>query len=136
MKKTALVILSLCLLVSASQATQYALVGGIRGSLAGGLMAEQYVNNNVSIRGGLELDNGYNPIIVFVGGKFLLSYVSRRSPLSLGLAGVGYFGKTSEMGVCVSCIIDRLFDVRPMSLEFGADVAGPFRLMLQLGYKL
>ncbi len=135
MKKFLLLTIVLTFLCSSSFAAQYAFIGGIRSALAGGLMAEQYINSNVAIRGGVEINSGYNPIIAFIGGKFLLTYVGRYSPLSLGLAGVGYFGNSTDLGVSITCIIDRLFDVKPLFMEFGADVAGPVRLMLQVGYK-
>lgn len=134
MKKTILCAVVLLLLCSSSFAARYALIGGIRSGFAGGLMVQQYVSDTVAIRAGAELASGYDPICAFVGGKFLLSYVGRYSPLSLGLGAVGFFGNTSDMGLSVTCIIDRLFDVKPLFMEFGADVAGPVRLMLQLGY--
>lgn len=134
MKKLVLFIITLSLLCSSSFAARYALVGGIRSGFAGGLMVQQYINNDVALRGGVEITSGYDPICAFIGGKFLLTYVGRYSPLSLGLGAVGFFGNTSDMGLSISCVIDRLFDVRPLFMEFGADIAGPVRLMLQVGY--
>ena len=134
MKKSVLFILALCLLCSSSFAARYALVGGIRSAFAGGLMVQQYMTDTVALRGGVEITSGYDPICAFVGGKFLLTYIGRYSPLSLGLGAVGFFGNTSDMGISISGVIDRLFDVKPLFMEFGADIAGPVRLMLQVGY--
>jgi hypothetical protein len=137
MKKIMAVTLVLVLLSSFSAfAVRYSMVGGIRSGLAAGLMAEQYLNNNVTLRGGVEVTSGSNPLCAYLGGKFLLTYLGQTSPLSLGLGGVGFFGNSTDMGLSVTFVIDRLFEVKPLSLETGIDFAGYPRWMFQLGCKL
>jgi hypothetical protein len=136
MKKVILAVLLIVFVASNALAAQISIVGGIRSAFAAGVQAEQRLGNGVNVRGGVELSTGYNPIIVYGGGKFLLTYVGYSSPLYLGLGGVGYFGNSTDMGFSLSCIIDRFLDAKQLSLEFGADFAGTARLMLQLGVKI
>jgi hypothetical protein len=121
---------------SLAYAVRYSMVGGIRSGLAVGVIAEQYLNNNATLRGGVEVTSGGNPLCAYLGGKFLLTYLGQSSPLSLGLGGVGFFGNSTDMGLSVTFIVDRLFDAKPLYLETGLDFTGYPRWMLQLGYKL
>jgi hypothetical protein len=136
MKKMIFALILTVLIASNVLAAQVSIVGGIRSAFALGVQAEQKVGNGFLVRAGVEGSTGYNPIIAYAGGKFLLTYVGYSSPLYLGLGGVGYFGNSSDMGLSLSCIIDRFLDSKPLSLEFGADFAGTARLMLQLGVKI
>jgi len=136
MKKTLAIVTLMFCLMSASQALQPAVIGGIRDGLALGIMADEGVGRNVGIRFGLEANTGKKPLILFFGGKFYLVTLERKVPLSLGLGLVGYFGDKSEAGISLSFIFDRIFAINPLFFEVGVDVAGSGRLQAQLGYKI
>jgi len=137
MKKIS-VILAAVLLLASSQAfaMRMEMVGGIRNGLAIGLLGEEWVNNDFALRLGAEADTGNEGLIFLLGGKFYLTNLGDRTPLYLGLGMVGYVGTTGSLGLQASAIFDRLFGVRPLFMEAGADfVANSIRLQLQLGYK-
>src|SRR3989344_6604802 len=133
-----LVVSCLLLVVGCSSwALQPSIIGGVRDGLALGIMADEGVSKNVGIRFGAEADTGKNPLIVFFGGKFYLMNVGKRYPMSLGLGVVGYLGgNKSEAGVSISLIFGQAFDIKPLFIEAGIDVAGSGKLQLQAGYKL
>ncbi|MBI5698982.1 hypothetical protein HZC35_01550 [Candidatus Saganbacteria bacterium] len=135
--KKSLVILALVLLASNAFAFQPEVVGGIRGGLAVGFMGESSIARNADMRFALEASTNENPVILLLGGKFYLTTIGRKVPLSLGAGAVGYAGgKKSEVGVAISFIFDRMFDVKPLFFEFGVDVAGSGKILAQFGYKL
>lgn len=136
MKKMLLGCLAVCFLVGCSRAAQIEVIGGIRDGAALGVMAEQNVAHNLGLRYGLEADTGTQPLIVFLGGKFYLTDFQRQMPLSLGLGFVGYAGNRFSPGISVSLIINRAFNLQPLFIETGIDVADQGRLQLQLGYKI
>ena len=112
------------------------IIGGIRNGLAAGLMAEEPVSQDFSLRFGAEGTTGNEGIVLLAGGKFLMTYLDR-SPFSLGVGLVGYIGTTGSIGFSVSGVVDRFLGVRPMFMEAGADfVANSIRLQLQLGYRI
>jgi len=114
-----------------------AVVGGIRDGLALGVMLEDSIARNVAIRGGIEANTGRQPLILFFGGKFYLTNIGRKIPMSLGLAFIGYTGnKGTDGGISISFIFERLFDINPLFFEAGIDVAGSGRLQAQVGYKV
>ena len=117
-------------------AFQPSVLGGVRGGLALGMMVEAGALKNAVFRMGLEASTANNPIILFLGGKFYLTSIGRRIPMSLGLGLVGYAGKSSEFGLALSFIFDRAFDIKPLFIEAGVDVVGSGKLQAQVGYKL
>jgi hypothetical protein len=121
-----------CLLLSSSVwAFSPAVIGGVRDGLALGIMADEGVAKNVGLRFGVEADTGKNPLILFFGGKFYLMNVGKRYPMSLGLGLIGYLGGSkSEAGVSISLIFDKAFDIKPLFIEAGIDVAGSGKLQL------
>jgi len=136
MKRVGLVLVVFLLIGSGALAMQPEVIGGIRDGLAGGLMAEAAVAKNVGIRFGLEADTGKQPLIIFFGGKFLLTYVER-SPLSVGVGLVAYSGSSkTDVGLALSFIFNRAFNIEPLFFEFGVDVADKGRLQAQVGYKI
>ncbi|OGC04844.1 hypothetical protein A2276_02635 [candidate division WOR-1 bacterium RIFOXYA12_FULL_43_27] len=136
MKIISLLIVFFLLLSSSVWALQPAVIGGVRGGLAVGLMADENMNKNVGIRFGAEAATGSRPLILFFGGKFHLQNISGRYPMAFGLGLVGKFGNNnSDAGVSVSLIFDRPFDVEPLFFEAGVDVAGSGGIQLQAGYK-
>lgn len=135
MKKT-LVVLAVLLLSSSAFAFQPEVVGGIRGGLAVGFMGESAIARNADIRFALEASTNEKPAILLIGGKFYLTTIGRRIPMSLGAGMVAYAGNKSDVGVSISFIFDRMFDVKPLFFEFGVDVAGAGKLLAQAGYKL
>ena len=138
MKKVVVVLLGLTMLAGASLAMQPEINGGIRDGLAIGIMADAPIAKNVGIRFGLEANSGKQPIMLFFGGKFFLTNVGS-SPMYLGVHGVGYTGGTgnqTSVGFGLSAIFNRAFNVNPMFMEFGIDVAGTARLLAQVGYKI
>jgi len=145
MKKILLVgiLLMVAVLGQAAFAVTPALIGGVRDGLAIGIMADaQTKNSNLGIRYGFEANTGGNPIILFFGGKFFLTNIEAKTPLSLGLGLIGYLGasssgdyKDSNLGISVSAIFDRPFGIEPMFIETGIDIAGTGRLQLQAGYR-
>jgi hypothetical protein len=127
-----------CLLLVASYsawAMQPELIGGVRDGLALGVMAESPLSSNVTLRFGAEANTGPQPIILFFGGKFHLSYVGR-SPMGLGIGAVAYSGETTDAGIAISLVFNRAFNVNPLFIEAGIDVANKARLQLQVGYKI
>jgi hypothetical protein len=126
----------LLIMGSMSLAMQPEVIGGIRDGLAIGMMADTPVAKNVGLRFGLEANTGQQPLMIFFGGKFFLSYVGR-SPMYLGVHGVGYTGgNNTDVGFGLSAIFNRAFNVNPMFMEFGVDVASTARLQAQIGYKI
>jgi len=112
--------------------------GGIRDGMAIGIMADTPVAKNVGLRFGVEANSGQQPIMLFFGGKFFLTSVGR-SPMYLGVHGVGYTGGSSnktDVGFGLSAIFNRAFNVNPMFVEFGIDVASTARMLAQVGYKI
>ena len=131
-----MVVSCLLLVVSCSAwAMQPELIGGVRDGLALGVMAESPLSSNVTLRFGAEANTGPQPIILFFGGKFYLSYVGR-SPMYLGLGAVAYSGETTDAGIAISLVFNRAFNVNPLFIEAGIDVANKARLQLQVGYKI
>lgn len=131
------------ILVTPVWSLQPAIIGGLRDSLALGLMVEENTPNNFGFRFGVEATTGKRPMIVFLGGKFYLIQVDNRYPLSLGLGLVGYFGgrksegETAEVGGSVSLILDNPFDIKPLFFEAGIDVTNSSgKAQLQVGYRL
>lgn len=135
--KKLIVILSVLLLIGqGSWAMQPSVVGGIRDSLAGGLMIENPVARNMGIRFGVEATSGSYPLVLFFEGKFQLSYVGY-SPMSLGVGIVGYSGKdTTQTGLSLSIIFNRFLNIIPLYAQFGADFINPIKLQAQIGYKI
>ena len=128
-----------CLLLVAScsaWAMQPEIIGGVRDGLALGMMAEGAVARNVSLRFGAEVNTGKQPIILLFGGKFYLTHVGRTTPIYLGLGVVAYSGDNTDAGIAISLVFNRAFDVRPLFIEAGIDVANKARLQLQVGYKI
>lgn len=132
-----IVVMAVLWLSSSAFAFQPEVVGGVRGGLAVGFMGESSIARNADIRFALEASTNENPAILLLGGKFYLTTVGRKVPLSLGAGAVGYVGgKKSEVGVSISFIFDRMFEVKPLFFEFGVDVAGSGKILAQFGYKL
>jgi hypothetical protein len=132
-----LVVLAVILLSSSAFAFQSEVVGGIRGGLAVGFMGESAIARNADLRFALEVNTITDkPLILLMGGKFYLTTIERKIPLSLGVGAVGYLGNKSDVGVSLSFIFDRMFDVKPLFFEFGVDVAGSGKILAQFGYKL
>ena len=127
----------LMLVVSCSaQAMQPEIVGGIRDGLALGVMADAQVARNAGIRFGIEGNSGDQPIIIFFGGKFYLANLGQ-VPMSFGVGGVAYTGDdNTDIGVSLSLIINRAFNINPLFVEFGVDIVDSGRLQAQLGYKI
>jgi len=137
MRKLFIALVLTVIIFGQAWAAQLELIGGIRDGLALGIMAEQNAARNLGLRYGIEANTGNQPIIVFLGGKFYLTDFSRGMPLSLGLGFVGYFGgKKTDPGISISIIINRAFNINPLFIEAGVDVAGSGRLQLQVGYKI
>jgi hypothetical protein len=137
MKRFFLLLVLSVVMVQVAGAAQLELIGGIRDGLAFGIMAEQNVARNLGLRYGIEADTGKQPVIGFIGGKFYLTDFERAMPLSLGVGFVGYFGgQHTDAGVSLSLIINRAFNLKPLFIEAGVDVAGSGRLQLQVGYKI
>lgn len=117
-------------------AMQPELIGGVRDGLAFGVMADQPVARNIGIRFGAQANTGKQPIVLFFGGKFYLTNFGR-VPMSLGLGAVAYSGGgKTDMGLTISLVFNRAFNVDPLFIEAGIDVAGSSRLQLQVGYKI
>jgi hypothetical protein len=136
MKKIILVSLAVMILFGSSAfAMQPAIIGGVRDGLAIGIMADSRMGRNFGMRIGVEANTGKQPLVAFLGGKFYLSNMGRM-PMALGISGVGYFGDKTSLGFGISLILHRVFDVEPMFLELGVDVADDARANVQLGYKL
>lgn len=128
-----------CLLVVVSCSTwamQPEIIGGVRDGLALGMMAEAPIARNVTLRFGAEANTGKQPIILLFGGKFYLTHVGRRTPMYLGLGIVAYSGDNTDAGVAISLVFNRVFDINPLFIEAGIDVANKARLQLQVGYKI
>lgn len=131
-----LVGLLVCLSVGSSFAATPEIVGGIRDGAAIGLQLEDGVARNLTLRGGIEFNSGKQPIVALLGGKIPLTSIGHM-PLALGLGLVGYFGNNkTDAGVSLTFIFARFFDIQPLFLELGIDVAGQGRLVAQLGYKI
>ena len=136
-KQLGLVLMVLLLIGNGVLAMQPAVIGGIRDGLALGMMLEDGIAKNVAIRGGIEASTGKQPLILFFGGKFYLTNIGKKIPLSFGLGFVGYTGnKGTDAGISLSFIFERLFDIKPLFFEVGVDVAGSGRLLAQVGYKI
>ena len=113
------------------------IIGGVRDSLAIGLMADHSLGKYVGMRVGVEGNSGKDPLVAFLGGKFALTSLGS-SPLAFGIGGVGYFGGSkAKLGIAISVILNRAFGVSPMFVEGGIDaVEGGGRAQLQIGYKI
>ncbi|MFA6431325.1 MAG: hypothetical protein WCV91_02945 [Candidatus Margulisiibacteriota bacterium] len=137
MVRNVLVAVALMVLLFGSEclAFQPAVIGGVRGGVALGLMLESGLSNSTALRLGFEANTSNTPGIVFVGGKWFLGNVGR-VPMSLSGGLVGYFGNRAAAGPYISLIFDRFLDVAPLFLEFGIDVVDSGNLQLQLGYKI
>ena len=134
--KKIIVVSCLLLVVSCSTwAMQPEIIGGVRDGLALGMMAEGPIARNVSLRFGAEVNTGKQPIILLFGGKFYLTHVGR-SPMYLGLGAVAYSGDNTDAGIAISLVFNRAFNVNPLFIEAGIDVANKARLQLQVGYKI
>jgi len=128
------IVLVLLLMGSAGFAAQKGVIGGIRSGAALGLMMESGLSNSAMLRFGFEANTSNTPGIIFLGGKWLLSNVSNRTPMSLSGGLVGYLGNNTEVGPYISLIFDNFFDVIPLFLEVGVDVVNHGNLQLQAGY--
>lgn len=125
------------LICSSAFALQPAVIGGIRDGLALGLMGEEPAGKNVDLRFGAELNTGSQPIVFFFGGKFYLTNAAGRYPMYLGLHAAAYGGsRTTDIGLGLSLILDRVLNVNPLFFEFGVDAAGGGHLQAQAGYKI
>lgn len=135
--KIIIVVSCLLFVVSCSAlAMQPAVVGGVRDGLAVGIMGRESVARNVALQFGLEANTGTQPIIVFINGKFYLTNVGR-TPMSFCAGAVAYTGKDkTDAGLSLTLIFDRMFNISPLFLEAGVDVANKARLVLQLGYRI
>ena len=137
MKKLAVILTASILFAGSAFAMRPAVIGGIRDGLAIGFMADSPVARNVGIRFGLEANTGGQPLLAFFGGKFYLTNTSG-SPMSLGVGAVAYTGDhhKTDVGASISVIFDRAFNVNPLFMEFGIDVADSARVQAQVGYKI
>ncbi|MFA5839563.1 MAG: hypothetical protein WC890_02770 [Candidatus Margulisiibacteriota bacterium] len=115
-------------------ASQSAILGGIRNGLALGVMGEKNLSQGTDLRFGLEANTSNNPGIIFVGGKWFLTNISGRFPLFLSGGLVGYLGNNSEAGPYISLISEKFFDIKPLFIELGIDIANSGKLQLQIGY--
>ena len=137
MKKCLLILVMLLFCAQLANAVQMELIGGIRDGLAFGIMGEQTIARNLGLRYGVEANTGHQPIIIFIGGKFYLTDFRHEMPLSLGVGFVDYAGNNgNNAGVSLSLIINRAFNLKPLFIEAGVDIAGSGRLQLQVGYKV
>lgn len=137
MKIPVVSLMLLLVLSSSSFALTPSVIGGVRGGLALGLMADEAVKNNIGVRFGAEVNTTSNPLLLFFGGKFHLTNISGRYPLAFGAGLIGYFGgRNSDVGISVSLIFDKPFDISPLFIEGGIDVAGSAKIQLQAGYKI
>ena len=135
MKKTVSVVAFIViLLVSSCAASQPAVIGGVRDGLALGLMMENGTSNSTTLRLGFEANTSNTPGIVFVGGKWFISNVGGRFPMSLSDGLVGYLGNDTTAGPYISLIFDRFLEMSPLFLEVGIDVVKSGRLQFQMGY--
>ncbi|OGC11583.1 hypothetical protein A3K48_03655 [candidate division WOR-1 bacterium RIFOXYA12_FULL_52_29] len=137
--KINVILICFCLFFSSSvMALSPAVIGGVRGGVALGMMADEEVGTRVGLRFGAEACTGKKPLILFFGGKFYLTNISGRYPLSFGLGLVVYSGGdgNADFGPSVSLIFDRPFDINRLFFEAGIDVADSGKLQLQAGYKL
>ncbi len=136
MKKSIFILVVSIVCASFAYAVQLELIGGIRDGLALGIMGESAAAKNLQLRYGVEADTGKQPIIAFIGGKFYLTSLRGGTPISLGFGFVDYAGDKNSPGISVSMIFDRAFNIRPLFIEAGIDVADSGRLQLQVGYKV
>ncbi len=138
MKKVFLfLVLSAVIMAPSAMAQQLELIGGVRDGLAFGIMAETNMARNLGLRYGIEADTGKQPLIGFIGTKLYLTDFARQMPLSLGIGFVGYFGgDRTSAGISLSFIINQAFNLKPLFIEAGVDVADSGRLQLQAGYKI
>lgn len=135
MKKMVISAIALIMLLGSScLAFQPAIIGGIRDGVALGLMLDSGISNSASLRMGFEANTSNTPGIVFVGGKWFLSNISSRFPMSLSGGLVGYLGNNAQAGPYISVIFEHFLDVTPLFLEFGIDVVKSGRLQFQAGY--
>ena len=137
MKKFFVLVMLLMTASAMANAMTPTVIGVIRDGVAVGFLAEDQVGRNFGIRMCCEANTGRQPFIAMLGGKFYLTSLGKRPYLSFGLGVVGYGGynKTS-VGVAISFIINRAFDVTPLFAELGVDVVDSPRLQAQMGYKL
>lgn len=136
MKKIIFIVISLLLVLLGSEclAFQPAVIGGIRHGVALGLALESGYSNSPSLRYGFEVNTSNTPGIVFIGGKWFLSNIDGKYPMSLSAGAVGYLGNNSQLGPYISLVFDRFMGVKPLFLEFGVDAVNSGQLQLQLGY--
>jgi hypothetical protein len=144
MRKTTIFVVAFMILLlgSSCMAFQPAVIGGIRGGVALGIMGENNLSKNVDLRFGFEANTSNTPGIVFVGGKWFLSNISGGFPMFISGGLVGYLGdngvgnhdNNATAGPYVSVIFERLLNVTPLFLEFGIDVVRSGRLQFQAGY--
>jgi hypothetical protein len=136
MKKIIVGLLVSVMLAGSSLALVPEIIGGVRDGLAVGVMADNPIGKNVDLRFGAELNSGKQPIILFGGAKFFMTYFGS-SPMYLALAGVAYSGgSNTDVGLGLSLVFNRAFNVAPMFVECGVDFARTGRVQAQLGYKI
>ena len=131
----ALLIISL-LLSGSSHALQTSVLFGARNNgLAGGVNIDFGRFWASHLRLGLEGTTGKNPGLVYFGAR---SMITGTTSMPIYLAGglVGTFGEKSQLGLTISCIVDRLFGARPIVGEIGIDFLETAKLQAQLGFKL
>jgi hypothetical protein len=137
MKNILMVSMLLLLVSTASYAMQPSLLFGVRDGAAFGIMADQYLGANAGLRFGVEANSSDRPLILFAGGRFYLTHLGKRSSLGLGVGVVNYSGgNSSDTGLSLSLIFDRVFDGAPrLFIESGLDLGSKTKLQLQMGYK-
>ncbi|OGB87818.1 hypothetical protein A3H38_03745 [candidate division WOR-1 bacterium RIFCSPLOWO2_02_FULL_46_20] len=135
MRKVLLLVLLVLFPAGVALAAVPEIVGGVRDGAAIGLQLESSVARNLTLRGAIEFNSGRQPVVACLGGKIPLASLGRM-PLGLALGLVGYFGNNSDVGFSLSFVLNRFFDLQPMFLELGVDVAGRGRLLAQIGYKV
>ena len=139
MKTGKMIVFAIALLVllfgSECLAYRTAVIGGIRDGAALGLMLESGPYDNAKLRLGFEANTGNTPGILFIGGKWLLTSIYSRYPMSISGGLVGYLGdNNSDAGPYISLIFERHLDVTPLFLEVGIDVVRSGKLQFQMGY--
>ncbi|MFC1568419.1 hypothetical protein ACFL37_01830, partial [Candidatus Margulisiibacteriota bacterium] len=91
MKKFAVILVVSLMFAGSSLALVPEIIGGVRDGLAVGVMADNPLGKNVDLRFGAELNSGKQPVILFGGAKFFMTYFGS-SPMYLGLHAVAYSG--------------------------------------------
>ena len=129
-----LFIMIMVILGAISAFAQPAIVGGIRDGVALGILLEKGTESGAKLRFEFEANTTATPVVASIGGKWFLTDVDSRFPMSFGAGAVAYLGNRSALGPYVSVIFDRFMDVTPLFLEVGVDVAEEGQLQLQMGY--